>query len=83
MNDISQEKRLWQAVVYRAFADATAESHGGISSREKQEAISWIKRGGRDYRRVVTMAGMDPDFLRDAFIGGRVDAKLLRHSMDR
>jgi hypothetical protein len=82
MTDITPEQKLWQAVVYRAFADATDSSPDHATSREKSEAISWIKGNGRNYRQVVTMAGMCPDFLRDAFLAGRVNAKLLRSNLE-
>lgn len=81
---MTPEKKLWQAVVLKAFSDATAENP---SSREdvmaKRDAISWITRGGRDYRMVCSLAEIDPDFARDAFLGGRVDGELLRYAERR
>lgn len=81
---MTPEKKLWQSVVLKAFTDATADNP---SSREdvmaKRDAIAWITRGGRDYRMVCSLAEIDPDFARDAFLDGRVNADLLRAAEKR
>jgi hypothetical protein len=78
-NEISPEKRLWQTVVYRALIDATAENPAGPENiRAKRDAISWLKTGGRDFRKVCSLAEIDPDFVREAFLAGRIDPVLLR-----
>lgn len=74
----SPEQIMWQSVVYRAALDAT-----GIDAREKRDADNWFRRAGSHFRAVVTMAGMDPDFVRDAYIAGRVDRDLLRAAAER
>jgi hypothetical protein len=70
------EQIMWQSVVFRAFLDATGEERN-----PRDEANSWIRRGGRDFKRVVSMAGMDPDFLREAYVSGRMNPNLLRHAL--
>lgn len=67
------EQRLWQAVLAQAINDATRES----ASREEDrmammEARAWLDRGGRDFRRCCTLAGLDPDAVRDAWRAGRL-----------
>ena len=75
---MSPEKRLWQAVLFQAFRDATYTGDGRQERIHQRKADAWIRAGGKDFRQVCSLAGMDPAFLRDAYIGGRVDAKLLR-----
>jgi hypothetical protein len=78
---MSPERALWQAVLLRAVTDATAVDPAGDDSRRaKQDAIRWLTLGGRDFREVCSNAGMDPDFIQDAFLGGRIDPALLRAS---
>ena len=74
--DKSPEQILWQGVVFRAVIDATGDDKG-----PREEADRWIRRGGPKYKRVVTLSGMDPDYLRDAYIAGRVRPDLLRAAM--
>lgn len=74
------ETLLWQAVVLRAFEDATAVkvsskgSNGGVPTElERQQARAWILGRGPDFRKVCALAGMDPDFLADNFQNGRIN----------
>ena len=76
---MSPEKRLWQSVVVKALTDATAvDPSSDEDLRAKREADSWLRGGGKDFRRVCSLAGFDPDFIRDAYTSGRVDGELLR-----
>jgi hypothetical protein len=75
---ISPEQILWQSVVLRALLDAT-----GNDEKERTEADAWIRFGGKKFQAVVTMAGMCPDFVRDAYIAGRVNPDLLRSLEDK
>jgi hypothetical protein len=74
----SPEQILWQSVVLRALMDAT-----GNKETERTEADAWIRFGGKKFQAVVTMAGMCPDFVRDAYIAGRVNPDLLRSLEDK
>lgn len=101
----SPEQMLWQAVVYRAFLDATIPTKAAtgdtskmtqaqlrdrattMSGRKRDSAQvvhsinaadAWIRSNNKDYREVVSLAGMDPDFLRDQYIKGAVDRDILR-----
>ena len=78
---MTPEQNLWQQVVLQAFRDATSNfNEGGISenARAKREAIFWITHGGYDFHLTCTNAGFDPDFLREAFLAGRVNGEALR-----
>lgn len=48
--------------------------------RAQREADWWIRQGGRDYQTVCAMAGMDHDFLREAYEAGKIDPQILRAS---
>ena len=77
----SPEQILWQSVVLRALLDATDAT--GNKETEHTEADAWIRFGGKKFQSVVTMAGMCPDFVRDAYIAGRVNPDLLRSLEDK
>lgn len=80
------EKTLWQQVLVQAVHDALspnklgkgAKGGGMITELDRHLAAQWISRGGHDFRLVCSLAGVDPDFLREAFNNGRIDhARLL------
>lgn len=81
----SPERSLWQAVVYQAFVDATAPDPSHRESvrahresvRAKRDAHDWIS-GSRSFRTVCALAGMDPDFLSEAYRAGRVNRSVLK-----
>lgn len=75
---ISPAKRLWQAVIYRALIDAHYTGGNKDALREHRIADEWFRFGGRDFREVCALAGQDPDFVREAYINGRIDMRLLR-----
>ena len=67
------EQRLWQAVLAQAINDATRESASSAEDRRAMpEARAWLDRGGHDFRRCCTFAGLDPDAVRDAWRAGRL-----------
>ena len=81
---MSPEQILWQSVLMQAARDATAPKPGDKETiRAKVEADVWFRRGGKQFRQVCMMAGFDPDFIRDAYIGGRIYGRLLRSSESR
>ena len=73
------EQELWQAVVLRAAMDALADNPSSDEDqRAKRDADRWFRFGGRDFREVCTLAGIDPDFIADAYKSGRIDRRLLK-----
>lgn len=74
------ERQLWQAVVYRAAMDAICPETGDDGARNKREADRWFRRAGKDFRQVCHLAGLDPDFIHDAYVSGRIDPALLKAS---
>ena len=75
----SPERTRWQAVVYQAFADATFQTPMTQHARlARRVADWWIRSNGRDFRDVCANAGMDPDFLSEAYTQGRFDRALMK-----
>ena len=75
---MTPERLLWQAVLYRAAMDAVAPETGDDGARNRSEADTWFRRGGKDFRQVCALANMDPDFVRDAYLDGRIDPVVLK-----
>ena len=76
---MTPEQRLWQTVVMKALTDATAAHPASTDDiRARRDADDWVRSGGRDYRLVCALAGLDPDFIREAYVAGRIDGALLR-----
>ncbi|MFG6591270.1 hypothetical protein [Sulfitobacter sp. 1A12157] len=71
-------REMWQAVLHRAFIDATYDGPQEAEQREQQEAHNWISRCGQDFRTVCDLAGMDAEFLSNCYNAGRVDRHLLK-----
>ena len=78
MTAITPEHALFQGVVMQALRDATEEHGDKKPSREHKAAVHWITHGGEDYRHVCDLAGMDHEFIREKFLAGRINGRLLR-----
>lgn len=66
------ELDLWQEVLARAIADTNLPPTSAANIRDKRDAISWLNTGGKDFRMVCDLAGMDPAFIHDAWKSGRL-----------
>lgn len=75
---MTPENHLWQAVLLQAVTDATYRGETEALCRARHEADVWIRRGSKDFYQVCNLALIDPDFVRDAYVGGRIDADVLR-----
>jgi hypothetical protein len=75
---MTPENKLWQKVLMQVIIDATFTGTTLENCREKKASINWITKAGKDFHTVCNLAGMDPDFVRDSFLAGRVDGELLR-----
>lgn len=67
-----KERELWQAVLEQAINDACYEGDKQETLREGVVADRWIRRNTRDFQQVCTLAGMDPDFIREAYMAGKL-----------
>jgi len=76
---MTPEQKLWQSVVVKAALDATSNpSSSSEDHLAQKQADAWLRAGGADFKEVCNLAGLDPDFIREAYIGGRINADLLR-----
>lgn len=78
MTICTPERALFQGVVMQALRDATEEYGNKKPSREHKEAVCWITHGGQEYRQACDLAGMDHEFIREKFLAGRINGRLLR-----
>lgn len=77
----SSEQRMWQQVVLVALTDATrpALPPGLRSGTDPQaEADQWLRDGGKEFRLVCDLAGLDPDFVRHRYLAGDMDPVAIR-----
>ena len=58
------EQHLWISVLTKAVDDAFQ----GNDFNESLKAISWIKHGGGDFKKVCQMAGRSPDYVRERIL---------------
>jgi hypothetical protein len=76
---MTPEQKMWQSVVVKAALDATSNpSPSSDDYMAQKNADAWLRTGGRDFKEVCSLAGLDPDFIQQAYIGGRINADLLR-----
>lgn len=67
-NDEENEKHLWCAVLGQVIADATTMRTGKDAQRDQREAIEWLLTDTIDFRTVCTLAGVDPEAVRERFM---------------
>ena len=80
---MTPEQTLWQSVVVKAALDATSNPLPNTKDYTyqdlaKKQADAWFRKGGSDFKEVCSLAGLDPDFIQEAYVGGRINAELLR-----
>jgi hypothetical protein len=56
------DQRMWCAVILQALNDATSDLK--IKPRDRQNARDWFLKGGKDFRDVCSLAGMDHECVR-------------------
>lgn len=82
---MTPERRLWQDVVLRALMDAThpaGDEGNSEDARGRRSARQWLREGGKDFRTVCNLAGLDPDFVREKYLAGKICGEALR-SMEK
>jgi len=83
-NDLEPYRALWKAALHQKLVDATSDhpKQDLEGQRAKKQALQDINGNTRNFRFVCVCAGMDSDFVREAFMGGRIDPALLRAGTD-
>jgi len=61
---ITNEQRLWQAVVLNALCDAMRDPKNKYTKNNKITAISWLMEDNNNFIRVCEYAGINPSSLR-------------------
>ena len=59
------DKQLWCAVINQAIMDATSLRTSTRAQREQREALDWLLHDGHDFILVCSLAGVDPEAVRD------------------
>lgn len=77
MTNQSPERALWQSVILQAIHDAlwtdvNGKELTGERKKDKFQADHWLRGGGRDFKIACQCAGFDHDFIRDAYVSGRI-----------
>lgn len=62
-NPTRSEQAVWRCVIVQALTDALSHSRKKRFQRQKQEALSWLIRGGLDFRTVCDYAGYDAGYV--------------------
>jgi hypothetical protein len=77
-DNLTPERRLWQAVILQAVRDAeSATSTRRVATGDNRpmgavHAREWLMDCGADFRRVCALAGWDAEFVSEAFRDGRL-----------
>lgn len=75
--DGDRRRQIFAATIERAALDADGRAWG-TTVHERREADRWFRQGGEDFHHVCSLAGFDPDFIREAFLAGRLTSGTLR-----
>jgi len=67
--EISSETRLWRSVITLAVEDVLNKSQSRHESVLKAEAHDWFVDGGEDFEFACYSAKLDPDFIRERYLG--------------
>lgn len=66
--EIPKEERLWKGVLVTALEDCLNNSDNKTESYRKQEAHQWFIQGGKDFKNVCHMAGIEPELVRNRYL---------------
>ena len=79
-NSIIGELTLWQTVLIHGIKDALEGQIREVVTYDHRRADAWIRDFRHDFRLVCNLAGFDPEFVRDAYISGRISLERLMAS---
>ena len=60
-----KDKQLWAAVLSLAIEDAQSVGTSRQAQANRADAVRWFCEGGKDFQLVCTLAGVDPEAVRD------------------
>ncbi len=66
-NPVPSEQKLFRAIITLALEDVLSNSQGRHESVVKAEAHDWLMSDSEDYRNVCSIAGLDPDWVRERY----------------
>lgn len=61
----NKEKRLFCSVIFQAIEDADYKGLDKKYLKYKKEAIDWLTKMSDDFQFIVSLAGYDPEYVRD------------------
>ena len=72
----ARTRELWASVLLTAFNDAAGPvDPDTVTSQRRADqraARRWLDHGGRDFRLVCSLAGVDPDAVRENWLSGKI-----------
>lgn len=68
----SEERELWLTVLLHGVKEALELASGLEATHDRRQADSWVRNGGKDFRLVCYLAGMDPSFIRSNYLNGKI-----------
>lgn len=60
-------RRVWIAVIIQALRDVKNEHNTSLKQVEKDHTVAWFERRNEDFTFVCTMAGLEPDYVREKY----------------
>lgn len=66
------ERKLWQAVIETAVNDTFYSGEKKDFLIDARRADHWLRSNSTDFQHVCELAGMDPDFIRESYMKGRL-----------
>ena len=66
-NPVPSEQKLFRAIITLALEDVLSNSQGRHESVVKAEAHDWFMSDSEDYKNVCSIAGLDPDWVRERY----------------
>ena len=70
---VTPERRVWLDVIDRALTDAHYTGKRVPDQVEARRTDIWFRTMSDDFQTVCALAGIDPHFLRDAYVSGRIN----------
>lgn len=73
-SELSACQALWQEVLLMGILNAHGRAcDPNRASLDRHQSDQWIRSNCKDFRMVCDLAGMDSDFVHEAYVSGRID----------